>query len=263
LRKKAIVFFNIIVALFLISSCKGNPSKKPNAYEKKDKAPQSLNSILENVNSILKDVEEVKKVAIKPELSDEDKEKDSKNKTDEKKTSKEKEIQKLWDSMNKSINDIHKYWNVYEIEGAKKGITADSTFKFEESINSLTLAIENRDSFNILNSGSEVYKNLSSFFDLYKDEIKGDISKIKYCVYKAYLIAEKGEIDASKEVLTEAENYINNMRIKLTKDKEKSKNVDKISFSIQDMKEVLKLNNSNLLKIKRDIVLKNLETLEK
>lgn len=257
------VLLNIFIVLFLVSSCKTNPSKKPNAYEKKDKAPQSLNAILENVNSILKDVEEVKKVAIKPEPSNEvkgienqkDKEKDAKNKAEE--------IQKLWDSMNKSINDIHKYWNAYEIEGAKKGITADSTLKFEESINSLTLAIENRDSFNILNSGSEVYKNLAFFFDLYKDEIKGDISKIKYCTYKSYLLAEKGEIDASKEVLTEGENYINNMRIKLAKDKEKSKNVDKISFSIQDMKEVLKLNNSNLLKIKRDIVLKNLEALEK
>ena len=103
---------------------------------------------------------------------------------------------------------------------------------------------------------------MASFFDLYKDEIKGDLSRIKYAIYQAYLI-EENNIENAKKILDSTGENITRLRQKLGKDKEKVNRLDKLSLAIEDMKQSLNEDNKKLLELKRDIVINNIKLLEK
>ncbi|WP_077368563.1 hypothetical protein [Anaerosalibacter sp. Marseille-P3206] len=245
-RKHIVLIFIFIIAISFVS-CKKESSKNAN-YEKKEKAPSSLNSIYEGINSVFDDLEELNTTAKEPE---------------EEKEKKEEKLNKSWENMNKTVKEIHHNWNSYEIEGAKKVPISEGTDKLEESLNKFTLAVENKEVYNIISNGSQVYLYISPYFDSYKDEIKGELCKIKYYVFQSYLMGESGELDKANELLSEGEVHLTSLRNKIGEDKNKVKVLDKLSFSLQDLKKVLKENNSNLLTIKRDIILKNIKQLEK
>ena len=262
-RKIILIVFAIIIAISSFS-CKKESNKKYASYEKKEKAPKSLESIYEGVNSILDNLEKLNAIIKEPDEKQEEKSDENKNKDEVKqKQTKEEKTNKLWETMNNSIKEMHRQWNSYEIEGIKRAGISSGGEKFEKSLNKFTLAVENKDVFNILNNGSQVYLYLSPYFDSYKDEIRGDLCKIKYYVYQTYLIGEKGELDRAKEVLSEGDVYLTSLRLKTEKDEKKIKVFEKLNFSLQDLKGVLNENNSNLLTIKRDIVLENIKQLEK
>ena len=267
MKRKFILFVFVIIIAISSFSCKKESNKKYTSYEKIEKAPKSLDSIYEGVNSILENVEKLNAIIKEPEEKQGEKtnEKSEENKSkdeDKQKQTKEEKTNKLWKTMNNSIKEIHAHWNSYEIEGTKKAGISSGEEKFEESLNKLTLAVENKDVFNILNNGSQVYLNISPFFDSYKDEIKGDLCKIKYYIYQTYLIGESGDLDRAKEILSEGEVYLTNLRHKIGKDEKKTKAFEKLNFSLQDIKGVLNENNSNLLTIKRDIILDNIKQLK-
>jgi len=263
-RKHIILIFVFIIAVSFVS-CKKEPSKKYSNYEKKEKAPSSLNNIYKGVNSVLDSLEELNTITKEPEEKTAEKklEDTKKDKEKEKKETKEEKLNKLWKNMNKTVKGIHDHWNSYEIEGTKKVPISEGIDKLEDSLNKFTLAVENKDVYNIISSGSQVYLYISPYFDSYKDEIKGELCKIKYYVYQSYLMGEKGELDKAKEILSKGEVHLTNLSHKIGEDKNKVKVLEKLSFSFQDFKIVLKENNSNLLTIKRNIILKNIKQLEK
>lgn len=291
MKKKKIIL--LILTFFLLLNtvaCSKKPKQKPSTYQKKEKAAKSLTQVSKDIDSIMKNLETISKTAVmpeKPKTTEESKATGGSSpqgssqsgqqsgsqtsqpggqgspKTKTKEMTKGEKIQKLWDDIDKKVKDIHTQWNSYEAEALKKGATPDNFSKLKDSLNGLTVAVENRDHENIINLGSQMYLNLSPFFDLYKDEIGGSIGRIKYSVYQAFLVAEKGDKQKADEFLTQAETNISNMRQKLGTDKKKTGMLDKLNFALQDMKSSLKLDSGSLLKIKRDIILKNIEELEK
>lgn len=258
---KILLFF--LTLSLLLSSCSKKPEKKSTAYEKRENAPQNLNKIYENTNLILKDIEEISKVSVETEQEEVKlNEENSKSKEKSNKESKEEKLKKLWKGIDKSIENIHKDWNNYEIEGMKKIGNTNSIDKFEESLNDVTVSIENRDHLNIINNGSKVLFHISPFFDIYKDEIKGDISRIKYYVYQGYILGDKGEKEKSINFISQGEANLNSIRQKIENDKDKLKTLEKLTLSLNDMKKSIEKESANLFKIKRDIVLNNLKKLE-
>ncbi|MCW7999624.1 hypothetical protein CFK35_17210 [Clostridium sp. cpc1] len=257
-----ILSFFLILSL-LLSSCSKKPEKKPTTYEKKENAPQNLNKIYENTNLILKDIEEISKASVETEQK-EVKLNEEKSKSEEKskKESKEEKLKKLWKGIDKNIENIHKDWNNYEIEGMKKIGDTNSIGKFEESLNDFTVSIENRDHLDIISSGSKVLFHMSPFFDIYKDEIKGDISRIKYYVYQGYILGDKGEKEKAINFISQGEANLNSIRQKIENDKNKLKILEKLTLSLNDMKKSIEKESVSLFKIKRDIVLNNLKKLE-
>ena len=286
-KNKIILLILTFILLLNIAACSRKPQQKPSTYQKKEKAAKSLTQISKDIDSIMKNLETISQTAVMPEKPEEQKNQGMSSqqggqqggqqsgqktnqaggqgspKTKTKEMTKGEKIQKLWDDIDKKVKDIHTQWNSYEAEALKKGATPDSFSKLKNSLNGLTVAVENRDHENIINLGSQMYLNLSPFFDLYKDEIGGSIGRIKYSVYQAFLVAEKGDKLKADEFLTQAETNISNMRQKLGTDKKKVAMLDKLNFALQDMKSSLQLDSSSLLKIKRDIILKNIEELEK
>lgn len=178
----------------------------------------------------------------------------------------EEEAKKLlstWIEIDKKIEEMHKLWNQYELDGMKKGMTTEKSKKFGESLNLLTKAIENRDIIEIYHSGSLTALNLGNIFELYRDEIKGEINKIKYATYESYIMAIGNKEKKAIDLLGNLEDIINRIRIKIEKDEEKIKILDKLILSISDMNKSIKEKSIKLIRIKKDIIIKNLEELGK
>ena len=275
----------LLLVLFL-TGCKAEKEKEGEAkIEKKDKAPSSISDFSQGLQEILNYVEEIEKILDdsdikmneekikeakknredekspkKEEEKDEDKEKDEEMQEEKEKSNK---ILEIWTDMDKKIEDIHNKWNLYGVEGIKKGISINEKDKLEERLNSLTKAIEERNITNIYEYGSQTMLELEFVFQLYKDEIKGSTNKIKYYTYQSYLKAMEGRNTQAQNLLDDLSQDLNQIRTKLEKDEEKIKVIDRLKLSIDSMKVGLKEKSPKLYRIKKDIIIKNINELEK
>jgi hypothetical protein len=285
----------IIFLIVLISTvgCKMD-KKEESKIEKIEKAPDSLSEVSEGIQEILKDIEIIEKVidgtdtedakakvqkekeVEKEEEETQDKDKqetqdkgknESENKTEsqnkEKPIEKDEKLLEQWEKVDKKIKEVHEKWNTYQPESVKKGATTDKTDKFGESVNSLTKSIERRDIKDIYNFASESMLNLKPIFDLYRDEIKGDINKLKYITYQSYLKFMDDKVTQSVSLLNEAQEDIEKIKLKVEKKDSKIDVLGKLELSIRDMSKSLRLKSINLIRIKKDIIIKNLEELDK
>lgn len=271
--------------------------KQESKIEKIEKAPDSLAEVSEGLQKILKDIEIIEKVIDGTDIEDakakvqkekevekeeqqeqesQDKDKkesqdkgkkESENKTEsqnkEKPIEKDEKLLEQWEKVDKKIKEVHEKWNIYQPESVKKGVTTDKTDKFGESINSLAKSIEMRNIKDIYNFGSESMLNLKPIFDLYPDEIKGDTNKLKYITYQSYLKFMDDKVTQSVSLLNEAPEDIQKIKLKLEKKDSKIEVLGKLELSIRDMSKSLKLKSINLIRIKKDIIIKNIEELEK
>jgi hypothetical protein len=256
----------------MLISCKKTGDKKGTKLEQKEKAPSTLASISEEFDKIFSSIKEIKEIEnLSPQEFEilKTKTKDTKDKSNEKpkesekeKTEgkiedKDKELTKKWADIDKKIEKIHKSWNDYEIEAMKKSANPEKTKEFKNNLNLCTKAVEDRNIDDILDTGSKAVLSLSKFFDLYKDEIGGELLKIKYAIYQADLLGGTN-IENAKNLLDSTGENITRLRQKLSKDKEKTKRLDKLDLAIGDMKQSLNEDNKKLLELKKDIIINNM-----
>lgn len=174
----------------------------------------------------------------------------------------EKEIKSSWENIEKKLEEIHPQWNSFEVDGLKKGITKEAMDKFETAFNKMTKSIEAKNIIEIYDYASQSFMNLKPIFDLYLDEIGGDISVIKHAAYQGYIKALQGDIEGAKNALNNKEENINKIRLKMTKDEDKDA-IEKISLSLADFRESLPEESRRLFMIKKDIIIENLKAIEK
>jgi hypothetical protein len=179
---------------------------------------------------------------------------------------KPEKLKETWDSIDKNLEKIHSFWDAYEVDRIKKGGTTETGVEFESSINKMTKAVENRNIIDIYDYGSQCYLNLKTFYDLYTDEYKGEVSKIKYMVYRYYLGSLTGNKEEVVKVLKDKDESINKIRIKLEKDgndeKEKMEELDKVAAGLRSLENTLEEDSKRLSIIKKDTIIKSLKLLE-
>jgi hypothetical protein len=259
-----------MMALIMSTACMNKESKKPKKVETKERAPKKLVMVLEELDRVLSSVDKIEETSKLSQMEFESlqtktekkegkskEDKDEKKETEDKVSNKDIELTKQWKAMDSQIDKIHRDWNSYEIESRKKGASTEKGKEFKHSLNYLTTAVENRKTSEIVDATSKSILALAYYFDLYKDDINGDLSRIKHVVLQAYL-----NPDGGKELLDKTEDYVLRLRQKLEKDKAKLKDLDKLSLSIKDMEQSLKENSDKLLGIKKDIILKNIDSLK-
>ncbi|WFA10278.1 hypothetical protein [Tissierella sp. Yu-01] len=174
---------------------------------------------------------------------------------------KNEQIKSKWEEIQKKLDEIHPHWNSFEAEGQKKGATKEAGDNFETSFNKMTKAIEAKNIIEIYDYTSQSLSNLKPFYDLYLDDIGGDLSLLKYAAYQGYTRALLGDLEGAANALSNREENINKIRLKLTDEKEKE-NVEKITLSVSDFKDSLAENSRMLFMIKKDIVIENIKALE-
>lgn len=271
-----------------------NKNDKSSKIEQKEKAPKTLTEVSDGIDELLDSLDSIMEIvdltesefqtqqSNKGEKMEDESNNKSGNNSEEGKNQREGQENKgnhqskkekgtmtkdealflKWMEVDKKLEEIHESWNNYEVESIKKGVNTEKANEFKKNLNAFSIAVENRTMEDIVNIGSKTINFLAVYFDLYKDEIRGDLSRIKYSVYQSFIEGQRGNKDLAKELLTNAEDHISRIRQKIEKEEDKIKDLDKLSLSITDMRLALEDNNEKLLKIKRDIALNNIKSLE-
>lgn len=266
---------------------------KGKEIEKKEKAPETLSKVSESLDNLLMAIDSIEELMKLSEsefqaINSKDQESEKKDEENKEQSSegsqqngqqqnqgqqnqgqnngkqrprtKDEELIMRWQKIDKDLEEIHKSWNSYEVEAIDKGVTAEKGDEFKRNLNSLTVAVENRDIASILDTVSKAFNSLSTFFDLYKDEVRGELSRVKYSVHQAFILAKNGNKEEANKLLTETQEHTSRMRQKLKEDK--MKDLEKLSLAINDMQKALDSNSIELLKIKRDIAIENIKSLQ-
>ncbi len=174
---------------------------------------------------------------------------------------KKEEMDKKWNEAQIKLEEIHPHWNSFEAEGQKKGLSRESADGFEVSLNKMTKALENRNIVEIYDFSSQALLRLKPIYDLYTEDFGGDVAAIKYAAYQAYVRAQMGDIEGASRVLTDRDENVNRIRLKVKEDKKEK--VEKVNLSLVDFKQSLVERSRSLFMIKKDIVINNLKELEK
>lgn len=175
---------------------------------------------------------------------------------------KDKKIETKWKQIDKKLETLYFLWNEYEVKGVKKGATAEKSEEVEDALNKLTKGIEDREVFTVYNHGSRSLKALKPYYDLYKDEVGGEVLSLKYKVYQFYINGVKGSQNTAKMYIENSEEDINKIRLKWENKKDKKENIDKISFGFKNLSNALTEDSRRLFILKKDVLIKNLNSLE-
>ena len=296
IKIKHIVLYTLI--LLLLSGCNSQRNMQTEV-KPKDKAPDSLKKLSSGIDELLGTLTNIEKLSLNMPLPQQVEEKFKPKTIDEQtggqnnqgqgqqnneqaqdgegngnsgqehqqqqqiipEPTKDEKLKILWDSMQHKLEEIHPQWNTFEVEGLKKGATKEAGNRFDESFNKMTIAVENKQVEHIYDNASQAIMNLKPFYDLYLDDMGGDISALKYAAYQSYARAIQGNIEGAIDVLNNVEENINKIRLKMT-DEDKKPNIEKTSLAISGFKESLSENSRKLFMIKKDIIIENLKSIE-
>ncbi|WP_069649806.1 hypothetical protein [Caloranaerobacter ferrireducens] len=284
---KKIIFVLILILIILpVSISCSKQQEKPSPKTKKDEIPTSLKAMVEDVENIFKEIEKIKEEKEKAaESKKEDKkkeeEKDKQQKDEKQDESKDKmgqsekkseegkeeadieeKVKKAWEAVNKVIVNVHKKWNEYELDVVKDGIREEDIKKFEEALDNLTISVDAKNEINSLFNTNSVTLRLSNFLNMYKGNPDGEVEKLKYNIRQIHLYGEINEWAKAMDMSKYLEPIFERLSQKIKLDKKDEKLKEKLKASIQDLKSVIDKKNVELLKIKRDIALQNLDTLK-
>lgn len=175
---------------------------------------------------------------------------------------KDETLKLSWKKIDEALEKAHGKWNDFEVDGIKKGITREKSEQFQTSFNKMTKSVEERAVVDIYDYGSQSIKNLKPFYDLYLDEIGGEVSTLKYIAYQSYIRAISDDIFGALSLFGYVEEEINRLRIKIGDKEEKVKALNKANNSLLDMEMALEEQSKKLFMIKKDLIIKNLKELE-
>jgi len=185
----------------------------------------------------------------------EEKKKEEKIKRDEK-------IEKKWMDLSKTIEKIHNSWSKYKVKAMEKGINTDTLSQTENYLNQLTIALGKKEKINSLKQSDKLIFSLGNYFDLYKGNIEGDLNRITYIAREIYLYSLEEDFENAKQISKEYESYFSMLRQKINIEKKDEKYLQTLQISIKDLINSLNYKDVNLVKIKRDVVLDNIEKIK-
>ena len=185
----------------------------------------------------------------------------SQDKAVEQKFDKQEIFDQTWKEIDKKIEKIHSDWNTYEVEGLKKGASNERGIQFESSLNKMTKAIGNRRTIDIYDYGSQSLQNLKPYYDLYTDEIRGDIVELEYLVYQYYINAITGNKETALRIINNNTELVNRIKLKLKDDEKKVSDIEKIAIAINNLSRSLAEESKPLFIIKKDTLIQELKSL--
>lgn len=293
MKRKGLIF--VILILLILTSC--GKKEEESEIKEEEKVSEELSKIQEKTEKIIEDIEKIIEEDEKPLFVEEkkkDEEKDSsgqggesgdssggesgsseqsqalvppeektyEEKKQEEKIKRDEKIEKDWMDLSKSIEKIHKEFSKYKIKAIEEGINTDTISQTENHLNNLTIAIGKKEKINSLKQADKLIFSLGNYFDLYKGNIEGDLNRITYTMREAYLYAVEEDFESAKKVAIEYESYFSILRQKIDIDKKDKKHLDTLEISIKDLINSLKYNDADLVKIKRDVVLDNIDKIK-
>ncbi len=189
------------------------------------------------------------------EGNQQDKGKQEKKQNEENKKKKKAEID--WTEMDDSVKKLHEKWNSFEPEARKANVTESTVTGFEEQLNTLTEQIIARNEENTLVAANKLYSFYSNFLNLYKHMQPPEVKEVKYLVRQILINGQRDEWEDTEELIKDMEKSWEIAKARMNKTDKKLN--AKIDLAIEDFIAVAREQKINLVKIKGDLLVKNLD----
>lgn len=162
-----------------------------------------------------------------------------------------------WQDFEKNIKTLNELWNKYEPQARKDGASHSLISQFENQLNRLTGTIMAHNEEEILAAANELYQFYSQFLNLYKHQAPPEIKEVKYYVRQILIDGEAGKWEETSPLLANMEKAWQTAKSRMEKpDQELNAKID---HAIHDFSQVVRQKDIQLVKIKGEILLKNLE----
>lgn len=165
-----------------------------------------------------------------------------------------------WSSVEKTIEKLHTSWNNYEVQAQKDGASQNLRENYALQLDTLTNWVMSHNEDETLKAANELYQYYSKFYNLYKHQAPPDIKDITYNVRWIIIYAQEGNWDESDERL---QNISKSWEIAKSRMEKPDKELNqKIDAAIEDFARVTREQNYMLVKLKGNVLLKNLEQIK-
>ena len=302
MKKKGflILLLMVWIAGGLLLGCRGEERPAPKPEDKKEEIPPALNAMVDGIHSIIENIEgiedvlETKPEDIKPPQQqqqggqqggqqdqqkgqEQSPQRSTRGETQQqggvrqispqeqqemKELEKQAEVLEKWKKAKDGLKSIHEAWNEYEPKAVKDGADSRKVEDLENSLNRLTSYVEAQDRNGVLHEANSLILALSGFLELYKGNPDGVLGKLEYAARQSYMDAKAGEWMQAAEKAKESSDQVGSLRQITDVEKKQESLVERLTLSLEDLEKAIAEENLPLLKIKRDIVIKNIETLK-
>lgn len=185
---------------------------------------------------------------------------DKKTQDKEEKKQQEKIPQVDWKSLEKSAKKLHTNWNDFEVSARENKADNQAIEDFKEQLNTLSEQIMARNEENTLIAANKLYSYYSIFLNLYKHMQPPEVKKVKYLIRQIIINGQREQWDETVTLLKDMENIWEIAKARMIKP---NKTVNsRIDLGIKDFSAVAKQQKIDLVKIKGDILLKNLDEIK-
>lgn len=273
-------YFKIVCAILILSllilpaGCKKKqkkptPQKKPQTTQKAA-PPKELSKIEQDIDKIIKEAQKITekpaKQAQQPSQGKQQK-KDSKGKKQKKsegsqqKTNQQSPSQKSWDTITKTVKDIHTNWNILNPLAVKAGAKPNLINGISTAINDLTAKTNQKSKIDVMLSANNVYKYIPDIEDLFKTETSPDIKRLKYYAMDVSFNGEAENWQQASKDLTDLNAVWKSLKPKLPKEAKTAS--DKFDAGFVELEKAVKSKDKNITKIKSDVLISDIKSIEK
>jgi hypothetical protein len=178
-------------------------------------------------------------------------------------TKKEQELRKMWDDIASKVEEVHRLWNDYEITAVEDRVDGMEIKGFEDAINELTMAIQAKNTAIALERTNRASLHVAGFMNAYRDDPASSMVRMRYYIQQAYIDAQNGDWDKAKANISEDGRMVYEAMRREVKLREEDKQLmDKLELALEDLDDVITDQDVELIRIKRDIALQNLDRIK-
>ncbi len=278
-KLKVICFLLIsVIPLSAGVSCR-KKEQRPASPETKEEIPKELVSMYQKAEDIFTEVEKLQEELKKPEPPEQEtggEQKKSQGQQGEAEqqgqgeqakqqsdtSAREEKIEKTIEKVTGMIKEMHSDWNSYETTAMDDNSRKEDISDFEDALDRLTVTAEGKNPVDVLTLTNQLTLHMADFFDLYKGNPDASIIRMKYNIRQIYLYGQQGEWDKAELQSLEIDPLFSRISAMAKPDRESKKLLEKLRLSLEDVKNVIGMKNVELINIKKEIALKNLDQIK-
>lgn len=166
-----------------------------------------------------------------------------------------------WQTEDTGVKDIHTNWNKMEPEAVKAGLSVTARDKFEQALEKLTMAAGQQKKEESLQAAIDLYGQYSELVRLFNMSTPPEFYQTKYEIMNAVFKAWQSDWTTAKAGIPKIQENWRHLKVQAQNIDEKLMN--QTEFSIHDLEQAIQTQKIDIVLIKTDIVMKNLQQLEK
>ncbi len=265
--KQVITLVSLMLAgslIFAGCSSQSEAKKLESSQEQKPQAPMALENIRTDLEIIISatanklnptNMSSLQQSA-QVEPSPDQEEGTAENQTD----SNKQDTSTTWQQEETALRKIHQNWNMLEPEAIKANISEQSRTDFEMALNDLTVNIGQQMTEDSFFAAINLYRYYADLTEVFTMPIPPEFFRVKYQVMTAAAEAGRNNWETADEHIIQLQENWDNLQVQAKKADEKITNRSKLS--INDLQNAIKSRQLDLVMVKSEVIMKNLQNLE-